>query len=170
MKHIKVEDAIEIILASDHKTTKFLTVAGVGIVQNTDGLDFTPFNDQLTIKTSFPKALSLVSNRQVININKVSSYDLDTLQYSTNKAIDTKKEQYQKRLLLSINHCKDNDTSNPICQVNYYIRQSKILGYFLESRIVQFRENEIMCEVPIYSKIPDRYQSLIEDVRVGKTY
>lgn len=174
MKHIKVADIIEIILASDKKTTNFLTAAGWQIVNAVDDADFTLSTESVRILTNCPREASKFTDEQIVDIYNISSYDLRTLQYSTNKATEQKKDKYQKRLILSVLHGEPKGNYgalSPRYATRYYIRQSKVGGYFLESRVIKFSPDRTTIGVPIYNKIPDRYQSLLEDIRTnGKIY
>lgn len=171
MKYIAIEDAIEIILASDKKTTSFLSAVGWKMV---DMLDKKGDFASVKIQSSCPKHLSKFTDDQILSIYNVDSYALDTLQDSGKMTIDPEKDLYQTRLLLSVEHCKPivgSDKLRTMYAVNYYIRQAKPCGYFLESRITKFGKDKTNYSMPIFNRIPDRYQSLLEDVRTnGKIY
>lgn len=161
MYNITVEDAVEIVLASDHKTTDFLTNFGVQAIKTIDKDSFA-LSSKVKITLTQKSPFEIPLGR--IYIYNISGYELDTMAYSTKRDCTQEEDEMQKCKLISIE--LDGDYS-----VDYYIRESLRQGYFLESRIKNPHKNGTVYEIPIYNKIPDRYQSLLEQVRLdGKIY
>lgn len=175
MEFINIDDMLGMIFSADKQTTEFLAYAGIKLQDILLNMEPNPLENKnsqaVRIHTNFSKDISLFSNMQTFEINRVTSSKIKHLENSKPEEIGTPNEKKQRILLLSIKHFKTAEDwldERPYFRTNYYLRKNMNDKYFIETRMISAgqtkkeKQTKTQYEIPLYNKINEKYQYLLE--------